>query len=472
MRKKLYLYNSLTNKKEQFKPIKKGLVSMYTCGPTVYGNPTIGNFRSYVFADVLKRTLLFNGYSVKHVVNITDVGHLTDDEDQGEDKIEKKAKEESKTAQEIAHMYTNQFIQDANELNIIKANKYPKATEHIKEQIEIIKNLEQKGFTYKTSDGIYFDTHKLKTYGKLSNIVPEEEAHGRIGTNNEKKSPHDFALWKFSPEDVQRQMEWDSPWGVGFPGWHIECSAMSYKYLGFPFDIHTGGIDHKPVHHENEIAQNEVYCGTQSVNYWLHNDFMTVDGNKMSKSLGNLYTLSDCVQKGFSPMALRYLYLTTHYRQVLAFSWDSLSQAQSAYNNLIEHLQRSSTKTQFTFRYIFNFLRYYDIKRYWTKKFTHAINDDLNTPRALAVIWELLKNESIPAHIKIPLVISFDRVLGLKLREYVEQDIPEEIRALAQKREELRKKKEWAKGDELRREIEVRGYILEDTKEGFRILKK
>lgn len=467
----IYLYNSLTNKKELFIPITRGNVSIYTCGPTVYDTPHIGNYRSYIFSDILVRTFLFNKYKVKYIINITDVGHLTDERDQGEDKLEKRALEEKKEARGIAKVYTNQFLAESCALNLKEANEYPKATEHIKEQVEMIKSLEKKGFTYKIDDGIYFDTGKLNHYGYLSKATEKEDARARIKENHQKKNMHDFALWKFSPKAPQRQMEWSSPWGVGFPGWHIECSAMSHAYLGFPFDIHTGGIDHKQVHHENEIAQNKIFFSGKSVNYWLHNNFVTIEGNKMSKSIGNLYTISNIKQKGFTPLALRYLYLSTQYRQILEFSWGSLSQAQSAYTNLAQHIERLSSVSSVTLKFILNFFKYSSVKKHWINKFKNAIGDDLNTPRALAVVWELIKNENIGARIKLYLLLEFDKVLGLGLAQYAKA-IPENIKKIAIERQRYRIEKNWKKSDELRKEIEKHGFIIEDIGESFRIIKK
>ena len=365
---KIKLYNTLSRRKEIFKPIKKGFVGIYTCGPTVYWYQHIGNLRSYIFADVLKRVFLYDKYKVKHVINVTDVGHLTSDADEGEDKMEKAVLREHKKAEVIANFYWQEFKNDFKKLNIAEPNIWCKATQHIKEQIKLIKKLEKKGVTYKTSDGIYFDTSKLKDYGKLAKLNKQGLEAGKRIEIGEKKNITDFALWKFSPLMnangkllPKRQQEWESPWGVGFPGWHIECSAMSMKYLGEHIDIHTGGIDHIPVHHTNEIAQSETATGKKFVNYWLHGDFLNFKGKKISKSTGGLYTISELQEKGFNPLAFRYLTFITHYRDPLNFSLESLQSAQDAYNrlkNIISELKNDKR-----------------ISRKYLKQFNSAIND-------------------------------------------------------------------------------------------------
>ncbi|MCX6713822.1 MAG: cysteine--tRNA ligase, partial [Candidatus Vogelbacteria bacterium] len=341
----LKFHNTLTHQKELFQSIqpKPGPVGVYTCGPTVYLYPHIGNLRAYVFSDILHRALVFDGWQVKHVVNITDVGHLTDDADDGVDKVEKEAQAEGKTAKEITEFYTQAFFADLKKLNIDTTDYlFPKATEHIPEQIDLIKKLEAKGYTYQTSDGLYFDTSKFPTYGDFAKLdIAGLKEGARVEANKEKKNPTDFALWKFSPSvdstgspQAKRQQEWPSPWGVGFPGWHIECSAMSMKYLGNHFDIHTGGVDHIPVHHTNEIAQSEAVTGEKFVNYWLHAEHLLVDGKKIAKSLGNFYTLEDLEKKGFDPIVYRFLLLQTSFSQKINFTWDSLLSAQKGYQNL------------------------------------------------------------------------------------------------------------------------------------------
>ncbi|MFH1968196.1 MAG: cysteine--tRNA ligase, partial [bacterium] len=328
----LELYNTLSLKKEIFKPIENKKVGLYTCGPTVYNFVHIGNLRTFIFEDILRRVLEYNDFEVKHVMNITDVGHLISDNDEGEDKIEKSAREQKKSAWQIAYFYTEEFKKDIAELNIEPAQIMPKATEHIQEQIDLIKKLEAKGVVYKIRDGIYFDTSKFKKYGKLGNHEPEQARfRARININTEKKHPADFALWKFSPRlgsgQARRQMEWPSPWGIGFPGWHIECSAMAVKYLGQPFDIHTGGIDHIPVHHQNEIAQSEMAYDKPLANYWLHGEFLVIDQKKMAKSEDNFITLNTLKEKNINPLAYRFLILNSHYRKPLNFSWEALESA-------------------------------------------------------------------------------------------------------------------------------------------------
>ena len=330
----LKLYNTLTRKKEIFKPLKDKQVGIYTCGPTVYWHQHIGNLRSYIFPDILKRVLSLDGFKVKHVMNITDVGHLTGDADEGEDKIEKAAAKEGKKAEDIANYYWQIFREDFKKLNITEPDIWTKATERIKEQIELIKKLEEKGYTYKTGDGIYFDTDKFKDYAKLAKLQKEGLRAGKRIEMRDKKNKTDFALWKFSGEPGKRQQEWQSPWGLGFPGWHIECSAMSMKYLGDSFDIHTGGIDHIPVHHTNEIAQSEAATGKKFVNFWLHGAFLVFKGEKISKSKGGLYTIAELEEKGFSPLSFRYFALTAHYRASLNFSLENLEAAQNALENL------------------------------------------------------------------------------------------------------------------------------------------
>jgi len=335
------LFNTMGRKKEVFKPIIPGEVKMYACGPTVYDYTHIGHFRAYVFVDVLRRMIKFNGLKLKHVMNITDVGHLTDDADQGEDKIEKKSKKEGKTVWEIAKFYTKDFFDAMEKLNVQKPEIICKATDHIQEMIDLVKRIEDNGYIYRTSDGIYFDTSKLSDYGKLAGLDIEGLKEGaRVEKNLEKKNPTDFALWKFAKEGEKRQMEWDSPWGPhSFPGWHIECTAMSMKYLGEVYDIHTGGVDHIPVHHTNEIAQAQGAIEKDFVNYWLHNEFVNINGEKMSKSKGNIYNMHDIEEKGFDPLSMRYLFLTAHYRSKINFTWDSLEAAENTLNTLREHMR-------------------------------------------------------------------------------------------------------------------------------------
>jgi cysteinyl-tRNA synthetase len=453
----LKLYNTLARKKEVFKPIEDNLVRMYSCGPTVYWYQHIGNMRTYVFSDVLKRVLLYNKYRVKHVINVTDVGHLTSDADEGEDKMEKAAMREGKSAKDIADFYFGVFKEDFRKLNILEPDIWCKATEHIKEQIELIKKLERRGFTYKTSDGIYFDSSKLKDYGKLAKLKTEGLEAGKRIKLKEKRNPTDFALWKFSAEPGKRQQEWDSPWSVGFPGWHIECSAMSMKYLGESFDIHTGGMDHIPVHHTNEIAQSEATTGKKFVNYWLHGAFLLFNNEKVSKSKGGLYTVSELEEKGFDALDYRYFCLTKQYRKPLNFSLELLAAAKNSHNrlkNILSDLKKSDDKKN---------KKSIEAAK---KQFLEYINDDLNIPNALAFLWEILRDEKLNDAEKYELALEFDRVFGLKLGEEEKIEIPKSIKELVKEREKARKEKNWKKADELREKINKAGYSINDTDEG------
>jgi len=461
----LKLFNSLGREKQDFQALEDKKAGIYTCGPTVYNYAHIGNLRAYIFADVLKRALKFAGYEVKHIMNITDVGHLTGDRDMGEDKMEVAAKREKKSAWEVASFYTDAFLADLKTLNIITPDKLPKATDHIKNMIGLIKELEKKGYTYQTSDGVYFDTSKFKDYGKLGKLDLQSLRFGaRVEINPEKKNPADFALWKLSTPsssppshggEHKREMEWDSPWGVGFPGWHIECSAMSVKYLGQPFDIHTGGIDHVPVHHVNEIAQSEAAAGKPLANYWLHSEFIMIDEGRMGKSEGNLITLEELKNKGFSPTAYRYFVLQGHYRSKLNFTWQALEGAQNTLNNLYEKLSAVNEGRTGCAEF--------------QKDFFAAINDDLDTPKALAVMWDMLGSDQ-PGEAKFASLVEFDKILGLNLRDVWEkrrQPLPEEIETLRIERDQLRKQSKWEEADQIKRQIEATGqFQVRDTESG------
>lgn len=455
----LRLYNTLTRQKEEFTTIHEGKVGLYSCGPTVYWFAHIGNMRSFIFSDVLRRVLEYNGYEVKLVMNITDVGHLTGDVDEGEDKMLVAMRREGKSVHEIAAFYAGAFFQDLKRLNIKPAHIYPKATEHIAEQIEMIAQLEKNGFTYRTNDGIYFDTSKLENYGKLSGQKSEEKLAGARVEMGEKKQATDFALWKFSPENSTREMEWESPWGKGFPGWHIECSAMSMKYLDVPFDIHTGGVDHIAVHHENEIAQTQGSEGVLQANVWMHNEFLTVDNGKMSKSLGNLFTLQDLIDKGYEPLSFRYFVLGAHYRSKLNFSFEALDGAARALTKLRE-LTRTWEPPEIGCAEL-------------EEKFLQSLNDDLNTAQALAVVWELV-DADVPTSAKAQSLIRMDQVLGLGLSHFIAHpvEISLEAQALVTQREQAREKKEWNRSDELRLALERLGYVVEDTPEGPKVKKR
>ncbi len=443
----LKIYNTLTRKKETFKPIKDNSVGMYSCGPTVYWYQHIGNLRSYIFADILKRVLEYDGYKVKHVINITDVGHLTSDADEGEDKIEEEAKKEGKAAKEITSYYFSVFLEDFKKLNIIEPAIWTKATDNIKEQIELIERLEKKGYTYRTNDGIYFDTSKFKNYSKLGRLNIKYLQAGKRVSMGEKRNKTDFALWKFSEKPGLRQQEWQSPWGIGFPGWHIECSAMSMKYLGEHFDIHTGGEDHIQVHHTNEIAQSEAATGKKFVNYWVHGAFLTTNGEKISKSKGGLYTVSELEQDGFNSMSYRYFVLTSNYRKPLEFSLENLQSAQNSLNrlkNIILGLEddKKENKT-------------------YLKEFEKFINDDLDMPNALQVLWKLIRDQKAKG--KVETIKKMDSVFGLRLFEKEEIDIPKKIKDLVKKRNEARKEKNWERADNIREEIKNLGYSVEDS---------
>ncbi len=454
----LKLYNTLKRKKEEFKPINPKEVGMYSCGPTVYWYPHVGNMKAYVFADVLKRTLIYNGFKVKHVINVTDVGHLTSDRDEGEDKMEKEAKKEGKTAKEIADFYLKAYMSDVKKLNILPADIYPKATEHIKEQIELIKMLEKKGYTYQTSDGIYFDSSKFKAYGKLAKLNKEELKAGARIEMREKKHNTDFALWKFSEKPGLRQQEWPSPWSIGFPGWHIECSAMSMKYLGEHFDIHTGGEDHIPIHHTNEIAQSECATGRKFVNYWLHSAFLTFKGEKVSKSTGGLFTISDLENLGYKPLAYRYFVLLTHYRKKLDFSLTNLDAAKTSFERItkrIAELKKEHHKGK-------------DFTEKYEKDFNEAVNDDLNTPKAIQVFIKALEDFDFDSRKKLALLEKFDEILGLGIKEMKEEIIavPADVQKLIDAREKLRQGKMWAEADILRQRIKEAGYLIRDSSNG------
>ena len=471
----LKLWNTLSRTREAFGPLEDNSVRMYCCGPTVYTRAHIGNFRAYVIWDVLKRMLEHERYSVTHCMNITDVGHLVGDMDEGEDKMLKAAKEQGQTAWEIAQKYEKYYINDAVSLGIIlpKPPLLCRATDHIQEQIKLVQLLEDKGYTYKITDGIYFDTSKFADYGKLSGQrLDEKQAGARVEANPEKRNPTDFALWKFSypngrdfdpnqdDESTRRQMEWESPWGLGFPGWHVECSAMSKKYLGQPFDIHCGGVDHIPVHHENEIAQSVAAYAVPLAEYWLHSEFLTIDGQKMSKSLNNFYTLDDCKAHGIEPLGLRYFYLGAHYRQKLNFTWEAAQASQNALNKLRE-LSRTWTNPTDDQE---------DINQEWNEKFLAELRDDLNTSAALGVMWEMVKSD-IPSEQKAATLKEWDKILGLDLIKYIAQTvaIPDNVKQIASRRWEARNNKDWDTADALRMELENLGWSMEDSGADYKL---
>lgn len=452
----LQLFDTYTRSIRKFEPIHKDKVGMYTCGPTVYDYAHIGNLRTYIFEDILRRALEFNGYSVEHVMNITDVGHLVSDADTGEDKMEKGSRRMGKTAWEIAEFYTNAFISDLKALNIHQPTVWCRATDHIQEQIELICCIEKNGFTYQTSDGIYFDTSKLNDYGYLARLDIEGLQAGSRIELGEKRHPTDFALWKFSPEGQQRQMEWESPWGKGFPGWHIECSAMSAKYLGEFFDIHCGGEDHIPVHHTNEIAQTEACYGTRLANFWMHGYFLQMDESKMAKSSGKFIRLQTLIDQGYDPLSYRFFSMSALYRAKLNFTWEGLETAAKS-------LERLRTM-------VYNWGEAGSVDSEYLERFRDQVNDDLNMPRALAVTWELARS-ALPDSTKKATIQEFDRILGLRLADWSpsEEIIPAEILEMVETRQRLRAEKRWSEADQIRNEIYSAGFEVEDTPQGPRV---
>jgi len=463
-RMEILLTNTMSRRKEVFKPLREGEVGIYTCGLTVYNFAHIGNLRAYVFADTLKRMFLFNGYKVNHVMNITDVGHLTGDEDEGEDKMEAGARREGKTVWEIVDFYTKAFFNDLKRLRIIFPTVTCRATRHVDDMIDMIRKIESNGYTYVAGGNVYFDTSKLPDYGKLARLkLDEDKTRSRVESDSYKRNPFDFVLWFTRYKYDSHAMQWDSPWGRGFPGWHIECSAMSSKYLGERFDIHTGGIDHIPIHHTNEIAQSEAAFGHEWVNYWLHSEFLVIgEGEKMSKSLGNFITLQTLIDKGYDPAEYRYYLLGAHYKKQLAFTLEALDGAKSAMKRLatkIGELKESEAPVSKPNSVLLN-------------EFHEAINDDLNTPRALAVLWKVVDSEDLRPGEKLPLINEFDRVLGLGLSEIETEVIPEEVEELANQRDQARRGKDWKKADELRKLISKKGYEVLDERDGYKIRKK
>ena len=457
----IYFYNTLTKNKELFKSIESGKAKIYSCGPTVYKDATIGNMRTNLFQDTLRRVLRYNGYELKHVMNITDVGHLVSDGDEGEDKMLKSAREEHKSPIEIAEHYTKLFFKDLERLNIETPEIVCKATEHIKEMLEMVEKIMERGYAYETSTAIYFDVSKLDEYGILSGInLREQKAGARVEVDPEKRNPYDFALWIKAPEN--HLMKWDSPWGPSYPGWHIECSAMSTKYLGEEFDIHTGGIDLIPTHHENEIAQNKGACGKNPAHYWIHGEYLLINGGKMSKSLGNTYLIDDIIARGYSPLAYRLFNYSCHYRGKLNFTWEGIESANTSLIRLREgyqkHLNGNSDISD-------------EIIADMENRFHQAINDDMNMPLALSVVWEAVKYPEKSPKIA-QLLKKFDTVLGIKIDEVQETKIPQEILDLVEERKQARSDKNWSESDRLRDLIAEKGYIVKDTKDGTEVLKK
>ena len=452
----LKLYDTYTRELREFQPLHPPEVGLYTCGPTVYDYAHIGNLRTYISEDILVRALQFNGYTVRRVMNITDVGHLVSDADTGEDKMEKGSRRTGRSAWEIAEFYTQAFKDDLVRLNIIEPTIWCRATDHIPEQIAFIQCVEAKGFTYRTSDGVYFDTSRLPDYGYLARLDVEGLQAGTRVNMGEKRNVTDFALWKFSPPDQQRQMEWDSPWGRGFPGWHIECSAMSAKYLGTFFDIHCGGEDHIPVHHPNEIAQTQACHGTRLANFWMHFYFLQLDDAKMAKSSGGFLRMQTLIDRGYDPLVWRFFCLSAHYRSKLNFNWESLDGAATALNRLrIAAFEWGAPGC---------------VDEGLMDRFAEHVNDDLNMPRVLALAWELAKSDLSPSTKKATLV-EFDKVMGLRLAEWQpeEQVVPDGILTLVQERQQARKEKRWKDADALREQVTTAGYEIEDTPQGPKV---
>ncbi len=450
-------YNTLTRKEEEFKPNTKEEIRIYSCGPTVYYFAHIGNLRAYLFMDNLRRVLKYNGYKLKHVMNITDVGHLVSDADEGEDKMLKAAKRENKDPYEIAEFYMNAFLKDIDSLNIDRPEIIARATEHIDVMEDYVKKIIENGYTYQTEDTVYFDTSKLKKYGILSNRnVEDQKAGARVEFDKNKKNISDFALWIKAPEN--HIMKWDSFFGKSYPGWHLECSAMGYKYLGENFDIHTGGVDHIPIHHENEIAQSQGFSGKIPANYWMHVEFLQINGGKMSKSLNNLYTLKDLEEKGYEPLVYRMFNYTSNYRAQINFTFEAMDSAKVALNRLREgYIRHGEGKEDISDE---------EIKSY-EDRFLEAINDDLNMPIAMSIVWDVIKNPKKSKKLQ-ELLLKFDEVLGLNLKDYKKPEnlLPDEINDLVNQRNEARKEKNWSESDRIRDLLIEKGYIVKDSKEG------
>ena len=467
---KLTFYNTLTRKKEEFHSIDENRVRMYSCGPTVYSYAHIGNFRTYIFMDTLRRVLKYNGYELKHVMNITDVGHLESDADEGEDKMEKAARKEKKDPYEIANYYTEIFLKDMGKLNIDKPEIITKATENISQMIEYVKEIIKNGYAYETSKGIYFDISKLDKYPVLSNRKLDDQIAGaRVDVDPEKKNPYDFALWIKAPEN--HIMKWESPWGLSYPGWHLECSTMGRRFLGEEFDIHTGGVDHIPTHHENEIAQSKGATGKIPAHVWMHCEYLQVDGGKMSKSLGNTYTISQLQEKGISPLAFKLFCFTAHYRNKLNFTFEGAYGAQKALERLYDSYIKNANGVDDVDE---------DIIKEYEERFLAYINDDMNMPGAMSVVWKIARN--VKKSIKFAdLLLKFDKVLGLdmknaekylvKFKQNDSEELPAEIKKLVEERKNARAEKNWAKSDEIRDKIISLGYSIKDTKDGI-IVKK
>ena len=465
---KLRFFNTMGRIVEDFKSIEDGVVKMYCCGPTVYNYAHIGNLRAYLFDDILRRTLEYAGYRVVHVVNITDVGHLTDDNDDGEDKMIKSSRESGKSVWDISKFFTEAFFRDTDSLNIVRPTVSPRATDHIQEMISLIKRLEDKGFTYEAGGNVYFNIDKFPDYGKLALRDRQNLSAGaRVSVDPNKKNAHDFVLWFTKSKFEAQAMQWDSPWGRGYPGWHLECSAMSMKYLGDHFDIHCGGIDHIPIHHTNEIAQSEAATGKKWVNYWMHNEFLIMNKGKMAKSAGNFITLNSLIDDGFDPLDYRYYSLGGHYRSQLQFSVESLHSAKSARENLFEKVIQLKKETDNT-----PSSKPGEIAQEYISKFRDHISNDLNTPMILADLWLMLKDRNLSSGEKLFVVYDFDLILGFNLKEIKipdnkgEDDLDPVVKGLIDLRNKARAEKDWGKADELRDLLFSKGFSIKDTPSG------
>ena len=456
----IYFYNTLTKNKEKFEPINKEEVRMYSCGPTVYKDASIGNMRTYIMNDIIRRVLKYNGYKVKHAMNITDVGHLVSDADEGEDKMLKSAREMQKSPYEIAAYYTKLFMEDLAKLNVETPEVICKATDHITDMIKYVQKLLEKGYAYETSTAIYFDVSKLDEYGILSGIKLEDQKAGaRVDVDTEKRNPYDFALWiKAKPNHI---MKWESPWGLSYPGWHIECSAMGQKYLGEQFDIHTGGIDLIPTHHENEIAQSKGACGKIPARFWIHGEYLLINGGKMSKSLNNVYLLKDIIEKGYDPLTYRLFTYSSSYRTKLNFTWEAIDASQKALDKLRAGYQKHLSGNES--------VSDEEIVAY-EEAFHKAINDDLNMPLAMSVVWDVVKNPKKSKKLA-ELLDKFDTVLALSLDKKSEnqEKIPDEVLKLAKERLKARQEKNWVESDRLRSEISALGYSIKDSNDGYEL---
>lgn len=463
---KVKIYNTLNKQVEDFKVIEEGKAQVYCCGPTVYDFQHIGNFRTFIFEDILTKTLSLAKFDVEHVMNITDVGHLTGDNDEGEDKMLVAMRREGKTSLDIAKFYTDKFFEDWDKLGLKRPGTVCNATDHIQEMIELIKRIEDNGYAYFANGNVYFDVEKFEKYGDLANLnLDDLRAGARIQIDQNKKNPFDFVLWFTKSKFEDQELQWDSPWGRGYPGWHIECSAMSMKYLGDHFDIHCGGIDHVPVHHTNEIAQSEAASGKKWVNYWMHSEFILLNSDKMSKSKGGFIVLDDLVNEGIQPLAYRLFCLSAHYRQQLNFTWDAVKQSEVALKRIFKIVLELKSTT--------NESELNDEVLELCAPFKEALFNDLNTPKAMAAFWDILKNKGAKDEVKLAAIYFCDQVLSLGLKEFTEvkTEVPAEVMELVTKRQEAKASKNYKEADKLRDEITALGYKVVDSKDGAKVEK-